>query len=85
MSRFWPEPLKHEPWAEAYELAVLEKDSSKLASRIQTAKTEIALRISELSEMPTLSGKRNELDSINRAIQVLRRLAEHAPLRKTAV
>jgi hypothetical protein len=79
------EPLEHQPWAEAYQLAVMESDLTRLSSRIETAATAIAARIAELSELPNLASRAPELDSMNAALQVLRLLAEHAPSRKTMV
>lgn len=79
------EPSEHHPWAEAYQLAVLESDSVKLSSRIETAKSAIALRIDELSELTNLAAFTPELNSMNKALQVLRLLAEHARLRKPMV
>jgi hypothetical protein len=70
---------------EAIDSAVLETDSTKLFSQIETAKRAIALRITELSELPSLEGLAGEIVSINRALQVLRLLEEHAPLRKRMV
>ena len=72
-------------WVEAFDSAILETDSTKLFSQIETAKRAIALRITELSELPSLEGLAGEIVSINRALQVLRLLEEHAPLRKRMV
>ena len=80
-----PDPSEHPQWKEAYQLAILESDSARLASLIEAAKVAIAARIVELRELPSLEGQTCELDSITHALQVLRLLAEHAPLRKTMV
>lgn len=80
-----PEPSERQPWEEAYQLAVLETDSEKLYSRIETAKSAIALRITELQESPDLAGRVPELDLLIQALQALRLLAEHAPLRRKMV
>lgn len=78
-----PEPLQHQPWSEAYQLAVTESDSERLTSRIESAKSAIAARIAELSESPNLAARGPELDSITHALQVLRVLAEGARPRRT--
>jgi len=78
-----PEPLQHQPWSESYQLAVVETDSDRLTSRIETAKSAIAARIAELSELPNLAGRTPELDSITHALQVLRVLAEGVAPRRT--
>ena len=80
-----PEPWEHPQWEKAYQLALLEGDPTRLVSRIEVAKVAIAARIVELRELPSLAGRTAELDSIHHALQVLRLLAEHAPLRKTMV
>lgn len=77
-----PQPWKSQPWVEAYDLAVLEVDLTKLPSRIATAKTVIELRFAELSNRTNLPGRFPEMESIIRALQVLRLLTEHGPLRK---
>jgi hypothetical protein len=79
------EPLEYQPWTEAFRLAVSEIDAERLSSRIETAKSAIALRITELSELPNLAERAPELESMTQALQVLRVLAEHASPRKTMV
>ena len=70
------EPLGHHPWAEAYQQAVLESDSAKLSSRIETAKSAIASRVDELTALTNLAAFTAELDSMHKALQILRTLAE---------
>lgn len=77
-----PQTWKSQPWVEAYDLAVLELDLAKLPSRIEAAKVVIELRVAELSDETNLSGRLPEMESIIRALQVLRLLAQHGPLRK---
>ena len=77
-----PQPWKSQPWVEAYDLAVLEVDLAKLPSRIEAAQSVIELRVAELSNQSYLEGRLPEMESIIRALQVLRLLAQHGPLRK---
>ena len=76
-----PEPLEHQPWEEAYELAVSESDAARLLGRIEIAKSAIALRISELQDLPSLERRTLELHSMTQALEVLRLMAEYAPSR----
>jgi len=85
MSERYPEPSDGQPWEEAYQLAIEETDSRRLRSRIETAKSAIALRIAEIQELPDLEGQVTELDSLTKALNVLRLLAEDAPLRRMMV
>jgi len=77
-----PQPWKSQPWVEAYELAVLELDLAKLPSRIEAAKSVIESRVAELSGQTDLPARLPEMESIIRALQVLRLLAQHGPLRR---
>ena len=77
-----PQPWKSQPWVEAYDLAVLELDLTKLASRIEAAKSVIDLRVAELSDHTNLTDRSSEMESIIRALLVLHLVAEHGPLRK---
>lgn len=85
MSEPEPKPSERQPWEEAYQLAVLETDTERLRSRIETAKSAIALRLAEIQELPDVEGQARELDSLTKALNVLRLLAEHAPLRRKMV
>jgi hypothetical protein len=80
-----PEPSEHQPWEEAYQLAVSESDAARLLGRIEMAKSAIALRISELQGLPSLGERTLELHSITQALEVLRLLAEYAPSRERMV
>jgi len=69
----WPEAesFEHQPWAEAVNRVLSEKDSSKVGFCIETAKTAIALRLNELSELPNPANWRREINAINHAIDFL--------------
>ena len=41
-------PWEHQPWAEQYQVAVLELNTAKLSRRIEIARKAIDLRIAEL-------------------------------------
>jgi len=80
-----PQPWKSQPWVEAYDLALLEFDLTKLPSRIEAAKSVIELRVAHLSDQINLTGRLPEMESLIRALQVLRLIAEHGPLRKPEI
>jgi hypothetical protein len=61
-----------------------EKDSSKVGFCIETAKTAIALRLNELSELPNPANWRREINAINHAIDFLGGLIAEAEGLRTA-
>lgn len=69
-----PQPWTSQPWVEAYDLAISECDLATLPSRIETAKSVIGLRIAELSDRANLTSRLPEMNSLIRALHVLRGL-----------
>lgn len=78
------EPFEDKPWAEAVNRVLSEKDSSKAGFRIETAKSAIALRLAELSELPDPTRWRREINAINHAIDFLGELIAEAEGLRTA-
>jgi len=84
MSRIEVEPFEHQPWAEAVTRVLSEKDSSKAGFRIENAKTAIASRLAELSELPDPTRWRKEIKAISHAIDFLGELIAEAEGLRTA-
>jgi len=78
MSRPW----ERQPWAEPYHAAILESDENRLFSQIEVARKAIDLRIAEL--WCTRQKDTVEMDALQNALNVLRLLEKHEPLRKGA-
>ena len=79
------ELLEHQPWTEAYQLALLETDLSKRAHLVERAALEITIRVAQLSKLPSFEGKSLELDSIIKALEVLRMLVQRSEPSTTMV
>ena len=59
---------EHQPWAEAYRLAMLEADRSTRLVRIRAATSAIEARIKELADSPA---GRDDLTAMDNALVIL--------------